>query len=143
MSSLSIGEVVRRTGKSASTIRYYEDIGLLPAPERASGRRRYAAEIVRTLSIVDTAQRAGLSLDEIRLLLDPSPAEQLRDVARRKLPELTEAIARAELVRVWLEDAARCHCPTLDDCPLFDEAPLPALHAELTQKPAGRRALST
>ena len=130
MVSLSIGEVVSRTGKAASTIRYYEEIGLIPLPERVSGRRTYQPEIVRTLSVVDTAQRAGLSLEEIRLLLEASPAdhlatERLREVAERKLPELREAIARAELVRDWLEDAARCCCPTLDDCPLFDEPLLP------------------
>ena len=96
-----------------------------------SGRRRYSPEIVRTLGIADTAQRAGLSLEEIRLLLAASPEDQLaidrlREVAQRKLPELTEAIARAEVARRWLEDAARCHCPTLDDCPLFAE-PAPSL----------------
>jgi MerR family redox-sensitive transcriptional activator SoxR len=134
MTTMTIGDVARRTGKAASTIRYYEEIGLIPRPERVSGRRRYQPDIVRTLSVVDTAQRAGLSLDEIRLLLDASPAnhpatERLREVARQKLPELNEAIARAELVRGWLEDAARCRCPTLDDCPLFEEPQLPELAA--------------
>ena len=75
-----------------------------------------------------------LSLDDIRLLLDASPAnhpatERLREVAQQKLPELNEAIARAELVRGWLEDAARCRCPTLDDCPLFEEPQLPEFAA--------------
>ena len=123
---LTIGEVVQRTGKAASTIRYYEEIGLLSPPERISGRRRYPSEIVRELAIIETAQRAGLSLQEIRLLLEASPddrlsTDRLREVAERKLPELSEAIARAQVVRGWLEDAALCHCPTLDDCPLFDE----------------------
>jgi DNA-binding transcriptional MerR regulator len=81
---------------------------------------------VRELAIIETAQRAGLSLGEIRLLLDASPrgsrsTERLREVAERKLSELHEAISRAEIVRGWLEDAARCRCPTLDDCPLFEE----------------------
>jgi MerR family redox-sensitive transcriptional activator SoxR len=123
---LMIGDVVRRTGKAASTIRYYEEIGLITPPERIGGRRRYPIEVVRELAVIETAQRAGLSLEEIRLLLHASPddhrsTEQLRRVAERKLPELSEAIARAEIVRRWLEDAALCHCPTLDDCPLFDQ----------------------
>jgi MerR family redox-sensitive transcriptional activator SoxR len=123
---ITIGEVVRRTGKAASTIRYYEEIGLVAVPERISGRRRYPTEIVRELAIIETAQRAGLSLEEIRLLLQASPhdrgsTEKLREVAERKLPELNEAIQRAQIVRGWLEDAALCQCPTLDDCPLFDE----------------------
>ena len=125
---LTIGEVARRSGRATSTIRYYEEIGLIRPPERISGRRRYPTEIVRELAIIETAQRAGLSLAEIRLLLEASAddrrgAEQLRDVAERKLPELNEAIARAQVVRGWLEDAALCHCPSLDDCPLFDEPP--------------------
>src|SRR3954454_16971720 len=99
-----IGEVVQRTSKAASTIRYYEEIGLLGPPERISGRRRYPSEIVRQLAIIETAQRAGLSLQEIRLLLGASPddrrsTEPLREVAERKLPELNEAIARAQVVR--------------------------------------------
>jgi MerR family transcriptional regulator, redox-sensitive transcriptional activator SoxR len=131
----TIGEVVQRTGKAASTIRYYEEIGLVRPPERIGGRRRYPSEIVRELAIIETAQRAGLSLQEIRLLLEASPddrlsTERLREVAERKLPELNEAIARAQVVRGWLEDAALCHCPTLDDCPLFGEPrrlPVPAV----------------
>src|SRR5204863_6141067 len=52
---------------------------------------------------------------------DRAATEQLRDVAEEKLPVLREAIERAEIVRRWLEDAARCCCPTLDDCPLFED----------------------
>lgn len=123
---LSIGEVARLTGKPASAIRYYEDVGLLPSPVRVSGKRRYDAGVVRTLAVVETAQRAGLSLDEIRLLLEASPedaaaTERLREVAQQKLPALREAIARAQIVAGWLEDAENCFCPTLDDCPLFEE----------------------
>ena len=124
--SLAIGDVGRLSGKAPSAIRYYEKVGLVEAPERISGRRRYPRTVVRTLAVIETAQRAGLSLDEIRLLLEATPSdhattEQLREVAEQKLPLLREAIERAELVRRWLEDAARCFCPTLDDCPLFED----------------------
>jgi MerR family redox-sensitive transcriptional activator SoxR len=125
--SLSIGEIARRSGKAPSAIRYYEDVGLLDIPERISGRRRYPRSVVRTLAVIETAQRAGLSLNEIRLLLRASAGsnraatEQLRVVAEQKLPVLREAIERAEIVERWLEDAARCCCPTLAQCPLFDE----------------------
>jgi MerR family transcriptional regulator, redox-sensitive transcriptional activator SoxR len=124
--SLGIGEVARMSGKAPSAIRYYESIGLLREPERVSGRRRYPAETVRSLAVIDTAQRAGLRLDDIRLLLraateDAKAVEQLREVAERRLPVLREAIARAELVREWLEQAADCSCPTLETCPLFEQ----------------------
>ena len=134
----SIGEVAKLSGKAPSTIRYYESVGLLPEPERLSGRRRYPGEAVRSLAVIDTAQRAGLSLDDIRLLLQASTAdadavEQLRQVAERRLPVLREAIARAELVREWLEQAADCCCPTLETCPLFEQpSPLPPGQFSLT-----------
>jgi MerR family redox-sensitive transcriptional activator SoxR len=128
---LGIGEVARISGKAPSAIRYYEAIGLLPEPARLSGRRRYPDEVVRALAVIDTGQRAGLSLDDIRLLLrastdDTNAVEQLREVAERRLPVLRAAIARAEVVREWLEQAADCCCPALETCPLFEgPSPLP------------------
>jgi MerR family redox-sensitive transcriptional activator SoxR len=122
---LAIGEVARRSGKAQSAIRYYEHVGLIARPERLGGRRRYPAEVVRTLAVIDSAQRAGLPLEEIRLLLQMSPenqkaVERFREVAARRLTLLTEAIERAEVVRGWLTAAADCCCPSLDDCPLFE-----------------------
>ena len=123
---LTIGELAERAGKKPSAIRYYEQIGLLPQPARVNGRRRYEAGTVRTLAVIETGQRAGLALDEIRLLLSVSPDDQaaierLREVADRKLPEVVALIERSELVRDWLECAARCECPNLTWCPLFDD----------------------
>jgi MerR family redox-sensitive transcriptional activator SoxR len=122
---LTIGDVALRSRRSASSIRYYERIGLIPPPERLSGRRRFPSAVLRTLAIIDTAQRAGLTLNEISLVLkssaDADTADRLRQVAVRKLPEVRALIVRAELVRGWLEAAAGCTCPSLDDCPLFDE----------------------
>jgi MerR family transcriptional regulator, redox-sensitive transcriptional activator SoxR len=127
---LSIGALARLTGKSAPTIRYYEQIGLLPRPARVSGRRMYDPGTTRTLAVIETGQRAGLTLDEIKVLLSASPGDRvaidrLREVADRKLPEIVALIERSELVRSWLECAARCECPSLDQCPLFDDPLLP------------------
>jgi MerR family transcriptional regulator, redox-sensitive transcriptional activator SoxR len=123
---LTIGEVALRAGKRASSIRYYESIGLLPEPQRVSGRRRYAVETVRTLAVIDVAQRAGLSLDEIKLLLEASPqndssVKRLRELAERKLPEVALQIAETQMVQRWLEQAAECCCPSLEECPLFGD----------------------
>src|SRR4051812_16784040 len=87
---LRIGEVAERAGVNTSLIRYYERIGLLPEPERVSGQRRYDETVLRRLTVIDVAQRAGLSLDEIRGLLDIGTdpvSERLQDLAHRKLPE--------------------------------------------------------
>src|SRR5690242_7661119 len=127
--SMTIGAVAAQAGRRPSSIRYYEQIGLLPRPDRVSGRRVYGPDTVRTLAVIETGQRAGLTLDEIRDLLsasdgDQAAIERLREVAVRKLPEVRELIERTEIVRDWLEAAARCECPTLDECPLFDDPAL-------------------
>jgi MerR family redox-sensitive transcriptional activator SoxR len=124
-SEFLIGEVASRAGLRPSAIRYYESIGLLPEPDRVAGRRRYAPEALQTLAVIGAAQRAGLSLGEIRELLTASNgrspvSERLRAIAQRKLPDVEALIERALLVRGWLEAAADCRCPTLEECPLFD-----------------------
>jgi MerR family transcriptional regulator, redox-sensitive transcriptional activator SoxR len=123
---LTIGELARRAGRRASSIRYYEQIGLLPEPGRIGGQRRYRPDSVRTLAVIDTAQRAGLSLDEIKALLGAAQGsggavEELRLIAARKVPQVTAMIERATLVRRWLEQASRCECPALEECALFSE----------------------
>jgi MerR family redox-sensitive transcriptional activator SoxR len=125
---MRIGEVARRAGVRVSLIRYYEELGLLPEPERVSGQRRYDETVLRRLAVIDVAQRAGLSLDEIRELVehgnDPMNA-RLRELAERRLPEIDALIERAQRVRVWLETATDCHCERIDDCALFDDPALP------------------
>jgi MerR family redox-sensitive transcriptional activator SoxR len=126
---LRIGEVATRAGVNTSLIRYYERIGLLPAPERVSGQRRYDPSVLRRLSVIDVAQRAGLSLDEIRELLDIGTdplSTRLQDLAQRKLPEIEALIERAQRVQAWLTSATGCDCQAVDDCALFDDAALPA-----------------
>ena len=125
---MRIGEAAQRAGVKTSLIRYYEDIELLPAPERVSGQRRYDETVLRRLTVIDVAQRAGMSLDEIRLLVqhgsDPMSG-QLRELATRKLPEIDALIERAERVRAWLETATGCECRSIDECALFDQAASP------------------
>ena len=126
--SLRIGEVARAAGVRKSLIRYYEGIGLIPRTPRVSGQRRYDESVLRRLAVIDVAQRAGLSLDEIRDLLeigsDPlSP--RLQALARRRLREIEGLIERAAQVRAWLEAASRCECVSVDECALFDDPPLP------------------
>jgi len=104
---LTIGELARRSGRPASAIRYYESVGVLPEPDRVGGRRRYPFDTVRRLAVIDTAQRAGLSLPEITELLgaspgDPVATERLRQIAERKLSDLAALIERAEVVKRWL-----------------------------------------
>jgi DNA-binding transcriptional MerR regulator len=113
-----------------SLIRYYEELGLLPEPDRVSGQRRYDETVLRRLAVIDVAQRAGLSLEEIRELVehgnDPMN-DRLRVLAERRLPEIDALIERAQRVRIWLEAATACDCQAIDDCVLFDDPALPAV----------------
>jgi len=124
---MRIGDVARRAAVRVSLIRYYEAIGLLPEPPRVSGQRRYDDTVLRRLAVIDIAQRAGLSLEEIRALVDhgndPMSA-RLRELAERRLPEIEALIERAQRVRSWLQHATGCDCQRIDDCALFDDAPL-------------------
>lgn len=125
---LAIGEVAARAGMSASRIRYYETRGLLPAPERAAGKRRYTEEVFRRLAIIDAAQRVGFTLEEIGDLLgsrDQPAHERLRQLALLKLPELDDLIARATSVRRVLKICSKCNCESIDVCHMFDDRVLP------------------
>jgi MerR family transcriptional regulator, redox-sensitive transcriptional activator SoxR len=123
--TLTIGQLAQRFGLKTSAIRYYEANGVLPEPARQSGQRRYGADAVRRLEVLDVAKRAGFSLDEARVLLQSadigSPAfESLRALATRKLPEVEALIVRAQAMRDWLLTATDCSCTSLDVCALFE-----------------------
>ena len=124
MASLTIGEVAARAGTSTSRIRYYERVGVLPKPARQSGQRRYDEGALHRLGIVDVAQRAGLTLDEIRHLTGPDnmgtdAGERIRALAERKLPDIDALIERAQAVKRWMQIATACDCATVDVCGLF------------------------
>jgi MerR family transcriptional regulator, redox-sensitive transcriptional activator SoxR len=129
MATLTIGEVAARAGVNTSHIRYYERVGVLPKPERAGGQRRYDEQVLHRLGIVDVAQRAGLTLDEIRDLTGPDnqgaqAGARIRELADRKLPDVEALIARAQAVKAWLELARSCDCRSVDVCSLFTDPAL-------------------
>ena len=121
---LTIGQVAERAGVNTSHIRFYESVGVLPEPQRVSGRRRYGEDVLRRLSIIDVAQRAGLTLEEIAPLTGPGnrsadASRHIRELADAKLPEIDALIARAQAVKQWLEVARHCDCESVDVCELF------------------------
>jgi MerR family redox-sensitive transcriptional activator SoxR len=129
--ALSIGEVAEKAKINVSAIRFYERNGLLPQAERVGGQRRFTADTVRRLGVIDVAKQAGFSLDEIGELLDSidqgAPAhEQLQALAARKLPEVDALIERAQAMRDWLTVASTCGCDSLESCALFVEGSVPA-----------------
>jgi MerR family redox-sensitive transcriptional activator SoxR len=89
----TIGEAARLAGVPASTLRYWETAGLLKAPRRVSGKRRYDPEGLRQIEMVALAKRAGFALAEIRIILSgisgkTPPSEIWRRLASDKLPEV-------------------------------------------------------
>jgi MerR family redox-sensitive transcriptional activator SoxR len=139
--TLTIGQLAQRFGLKTSAIRYYEANGVLPEPTRQSGQRRYGAEAVRRMEVLDVAKRAGFSLDEARMLLQSadagSPAfKSVRALATRKLPEVEALIVRAQAMRDWLLTATDCSCTSLDVCALFEPR---AGHAPQARHPAPLR----
>ena len=117
MTGMSIGEVARRAQLRPSAIRYYERIGLLPAPFRISGRRRYDGHVLERLAVVRFAKFVGFRIDEIRLLLDGSPGRppprRWRDAAKRRVAQVDTLITEAIAVRALLQATLRERCPHL------------------------------
>jgi MerR family transcriptional regulator, redox-sensitive transcriptional activator SoxR len=119
---LTIGEVASQSGLRTSAIRYYEDIGVLPRPERVyGGHRRYSARVFQQLAFIQLAQQAGFSMAEIQTLVsgfdeDAPLGVRWRTLAEQKLAELEELITRAQGMKRILENGMRCHCLNLDEC---------------------------
>lgn len=101
---LLIGDLAARAGVTAKAVRYYEAIGLLPAPRRsAAGYRVYDTSIVAELGFIQRGKRLGLSLDEIKDLLDVARTSQSRALRARVVAVLDKKLAHhqqriAELV---------------------------------------------
>lgn len=118
---LTISAVAQQSGVSATTIRYYESIDLLPAPRRVNGRRRYDTSIFERLSFIQTTQQLGFSLGEIQRLFhhhqQTTPLPQLwRELAQQKMAELEQLMAHARHVQTLLQQGLHCGCPTLAEC---------------------------
>jgi DNA-binding transcriptional MerR regulator len=143
---LTIGQVAERAGLRTSHIRFYERVGVLPAAQRVAGQRRYREEVLHRLSIIDVAQRAGLTLQEITPLTGPDnrsadASRHIRSLADEKLPHIEALIARAQAVKHWLEVAQTCDCTSADVCGLFVDPTLmpPAGDVDLDVRQVGPR----
>jgi MerR family redox-sensitive transcriptional activator SoxR len=121
VAELTIGEVAKRTGVRTSALRFYEEAGVLPPPERVNGRRRYGANAVRRVEVLRFAQGAGFTLAEIRTLFhrfgaDSPLGERWAALAGAKLAELDALVARAARMRSAIEAGLACGCARMEDC---------------------------
>ncbi len=118
---LSISEVARRAGMLPTTLRYYESIGLLPNPVRENGRRCYDEGIFERLEMLQTAQQAGFTLAEIRVLFDEilwndSPAAKWNSLIQCKLQEIDSMLMNIQSMKHLLEDILNCDNEHLAEC---------------------------
>lgn len=111
---LTIGGLAERAGVTTHTLRHYDDVGLVPATTRVSGRRRYDADAERRLELVRLCQRAGFTLAEIGELLDDEV--DLTTTAATKRAELEDRIAELRQAQQLLDAAIACGCSSLIGC---------------------------
>ncbi|HEU5110432.1 MAG TPA: MerR family transcriptional regulator [Micromonosporaceae bacterium] len=105
--SLSIGELSERTGVPTSTLRYYDELGLVRPAARAGGRRRYAASAVRDVGAILFFREIGFSLAEIGRFV-AGERQGRAEMIDHKLAELAEQQRRIEIARTALEHGRRC-----------------------------------
>jgi DNA-binding transcriptional MerR regulator len=116
--TLTIGELALQADVAATTLRYYERIGLIKPPARVGGQRRYDNSIIARLDVIRLCKAAGFGLDEIQLLFaDEAPGRPVsHTLAETKLAEIDERIAELQRARKIVEWGMRCTCPSIDDC---------------------------
>jgi len=121
---LTVGEVAARSGVAVSTIHFYEAKGLITSVRSAGNQRRFPRSELRRIAVIRVAQRAGISLGEIRDALEGLPATRAvsaKDWARlskRWKDDLEERIRRLTSLRDQLGDCIGCGCLSLDSCPM-------------------------
>ena len=123
---IPIGELARRAGVAASTLRYYEQQGLIEAARSSGGRRQYPRHVLRRVAFIRAAQNVGLELAAVRTALaglpqarTPTKADWER-LARSWQPLITERIAALERMRDRLASCIGCGCLSLKACSLYN-----------------------
>jgi DNA-binding transcriptional MerR regulator len=117
---LTIGELASRTGVATSALRYWEELGLMPAPSRVSGQRRYPPSAVELVGIILFLRDVGFSLRELKALIASLQAPNgWRQPAQHKLTELDERIAQAQAARTAIAHALACPHEDILQCPNF------------------------
>lgn len=124
---LTRGELARRTGVNAETIRYFERIGMLPAPPRTGGGHRiYDERHVRTLGFVRSARSLGFTPQEVRAILSLggpglAPCPEVRDIAAHHLQHVRAKIADlVEIERQLAVTIAHCSDQPDSECAVID-----------------------
>jgi DNA-binding transcriptional MerR regulator len=117
---MDIAEVAKRSGLPASTLRYYEEKGLIASTGRAGLRRRFAPTVLDQLALITLGQAAGFSLDEIASMLSSTGRSTIdRRLLASKADEIDAAIKRLQAMSNGLRHASVCPAPSHAECPTF------------------------
>ncbi len=117
---MDIAEVVRRSGLPASTLRFYEEKGLITSIGRHGLRRTFNPDVVERLALIALGRSAGFSLDEIARMFTPHGRPTIdRKLLADKARELDATIQNLTAMRDGLAHAAACPEPDHFDCPKF------------------------
>jgi len=117
---MDITEVARRSGLPASTLRFYEQRGLIRSIGRRGLRRLFEPSVLEHLALIALGRAAGFSLDEIAAMFAPDGAPRIdRQLLEAKAQELDRTIRQLETLRRGLRHAAACPAPTHMECPIF------------------------
>jgi len=117
---MDISEVARRSGVAASTLRFYEEKGLIASVGRSGLQRVFGPRVLERLALIALGKAAGFSLDEIAAMLGPEARPRIdRAVLAAKAEELDATIRRLGAVRDGLRHAAACPARSHLECPTF------------------------
>lgn len=117
---MDIAEVAKRSGVPASTLRYYEEKGLIASIGRQGLRRRFAPEVLDQLALIALGQAAGFSLDDIGAMFSADGRPSInRRMLDAKADELDATIKRLQAMSRGLRHAAVCPAPSHAECPTF------------------------
>ncbi len=117
---MDIGEVSKNSGVPTSTLRYYEEIGLISPNGRKGLRRQYPADILEKLALITLAKQAGFELDQLPKLLGKQKKIMLdKEQIKKKAIEIEMQIKRLEAVKEGLIHACHCKAPSHLECPTF------------------------
>ena len=120
MRDIDIAEVAQRAGVPASTLRYYEEKGLIASIGRRGLRRLFDADVLERLALIALGRAAGFSLDEIASMFAPDGKPNIdRQMLDAKADELDRTIAELSALRDGLRHAAQCPAPSHMECPTF------------------------
>lgn len=120
MRNLDIGEVAERSGVPASTLRFYEEKGLIASIGRRGLRRVFAAAVLERLALIALGRAAGFSLDEMARMFAPDGQLRIdRQMLAAKAKELDQTIRQLTAMRDGLRHAVACTAPSHMQCPKF------------------------